>query len=431
MKKYNSLLFLMLISLPFADSYSQTQKVTYRDYSECYKISNDSVSVIIAAQAGGRVLSYSLNGKNIFYENTSLNGKTLANYIASPFDPDGGRFDVGFESLTAPIHDTTFIGPYTTEITGNYSIKMTSMVDKQLGIDICREFSLDSTSSYLLVRQTMTNRSGHETGWFFWGRTLCPIDGKMIVAVNPESKYKFGWGKYYKSPWRFVHDNPEDTLIQVSDTLLSFRATKTGKSGKYATDADKGWMLYGLNEVLFLKKFDIDLSKVYKTDSAQTIIFYTDGNKFVELEPNSPQALLKPGESYSFDEHWWLFSYPKAKTKNFDGTEAAVFALNHAIIPDTIAEIPDNVNDPDSGKMVNCKLFPNPVDTYITIADMNVSKAELYNLSGKKLFVKVNESAGNIFRFSIEMVPDGLYFLKVYNVKGDNCSTNKLIIHHN
>jgi len=62
---------------------------------------------------------------------------------------------------------------------------------------------------------------------------------------------------------------------------------------------------------------------------------------------------------------------------------------------------------------------------------MNVSKAELYNLSGKKLFVKVNESAGNIFRFSIEMVPDGLYFLKVYNVKGDNCSTNKLIIHHN
>ncbi|MEZ6136745.1 MAG: hypothetical protein R3C53_17760 [Pirellulaceae bacterium] len=72
--------------------------VAFYGYDNCIELSNSSAQVILCPAAGGRVLSYALNGKNVLYlpsgdegwrwDGTSANGPMHA-----------GRFDIGPEQV--------------------------------------------------------------------------------------------------------------------------------------------------------------------------------------------------------------------------------------------------------------------------------------------------------------------------------------------
>jgi len=417
--------FLILLIFSGNVAYSQVQKISYRGYTDCYKISNDSVTLIVVAQAGGRVFNYSLNGRNTIFEDQNLNGKTIVDFNTKTFEPDGGRFDVRGSVTMGRLHDTLWVGPYTTEITGRYSMKMTSLVDKTLGIDICREFFLDSSSSHLRIRQTMTNRSKKETNWYFWGRTFCPIDGKIVIPLNRSSKYSSKWGYY--SGDSFINLNATDSLVQVSDTILSFLALKNGAKMRYAADPDDGWIVYGYNEQLFLMKYKVDLTRTYLTDTEETLIYYTDGAYKVELEPISPSFKLSPGQSGSFVEDWYLFSYPKAKTKDFNGSEAAAFALSIAGSGSSLGAYSErtgkgSINDPD-----NISVFPNPATDNATIRGKGISLAEIYSINGRMLYNQKFSGSEEVYLLNTSSIPDGVYCVKIFFSKGSAFVTRKML----
>jgi hypothetical protein len=305
------------------------ETISYRGYDNCIRIFNNTTEVIIVPEVGGRVLAYSMNGNNIIYCNPAQDGKSFDDFLKERFDPDAGRFDLGYEKITQPLHDTLWMGPYDVEITGRYSVKLTSQVSHQMGVQLEREFILDSETSHLIVRQTMINRSDSETDWFFWGRTLVPIGGKLVIPINPNSNYPEGWGHFVGNPWEFNTDGPSSPLVEIRDGKLIFHAETTGKAYKFATDADQGWMVYSLDELLFVKKFDVDPQGVY-TDN-QTTIVYTHGRNFIEMEPNSPHAFLQPGGRYTFDEHWWLLENPTGSNQEIDILEITQKALERVV----------------------------------------------------------------------------------------------------
>ncbi len=318
----------------FSCNTSQTgnvESLTYRGYDNCIRIFNNTAEVIIIPEVGGRVLAYRVNENNIIYRNPAQDGKSFDDFLKERFDPDAGRFDLGYEKITQPIHDTLWMGPYDVEITGRYSVKLTSQKSHLMGVQLEREFILDSESSHLIVRQTMINQSDKETDWFFWGRTLVPIGGKLVMPINPNSKYPRGWGHFIGNPWEFSTDEPSSPLVEIRDDNLIFHANTTGNSYKFATNAEQGWMVYAHDDLLFVKKFDVDPQGVYTDD--QTTIVYTHGRNFIEMEPNSPHAFLQPGERYTFDEHWWLFENPNGLDQQKDILETTKRALEKAIIP--------------------------------------------------------------------------------------------------
>jgi hypothetical protein len=296
--------------------------ITYRDYDNCVRIFNNTTEVIVVPQAGGRVLAYRIPGEDIIYRNPAQDGKSYADFLFERFDPDAGRFDLGWERDTETIHDNLWMGPYEVEITGKLSVKLTSQYSHQLGIKLEREFILDSTTSHLIVRQTMINLSEKETSWFFWGRTLVPIGGKLVMPLNPISKYPHGWGDFAGEPWGFRIDNPSHHQMQIKDGKLIFHAENTDHSAKFATDASEGWMAYTLNNLVFVKRFEVAINGIY-TDH-QTAIVYTHSRDFIEMEPNSPHALLKPGERYTFEEHWWLLENTSPEKDILDTIDRAL-----------------------------------------------------------------------------------------------------------
>ena len=85
-------------------------------HENCIELINKTTRVVLAP-AGGRVLSYEVNGVNALYLSESdSQGKGGSS---------AGRFDIGPERVL-PRHDLLWSGPYTGEVTGNRSAKFTS-----------------------------------------------------------------------------------------------------------------------------------------------------------------------------------------------------------------------------------------------------------------------------------------------------------------
>ncbi len=409
--------FFLLFSFEFLFSvlFSQVEKISYRGYPGSYRLFNDSIDVILSPESGGRILKYSLNGKNIIYENSSLNGKMLSNYISGWFDPDGGRFDIGPEGITSTIHDTIWMGNYNAKITGEYSLLITSPIDKQTGLRIKREFILDSASSHLKIHQTMINVSNKQSHYYFWSRTLVPINGKMIVPLKESSSYPLKWGKYYTNPWRFVYNNPTDQLVHANDSLLEYKASITSNSGKYGVDSDDGWMAYGFNELLFVKRFPYSESGNYLEPAGQTIVFYTNGNSFVEMEPMGPEMVLAPGDSASFDEDWWLLTYKPAINKNFNMVEATSYLNVKANFSNGFASNTATLKSIDNSERF-FSILANPVQTHVEFKIQSHLaegfNAVLYNSAGQQIKlvpVSANSIISGKLTIPVNNLNNGIY----------------------
>ena len=308
--------------------YSSVEKVTYRKWLDCYKITNGTVEVILNAGCGGRVMEFSYNGINMIYKDSTQDGKLITDFLKERFDPDGGRFDYGPESVTNKLHSLTWMGEWSAKITGDFSLVLTSQPDYKLGVQTIREFKLDKNSC-LSIKQTMKNISDTTIGYFFWSRTLVYGGGKLVVPLNPESQYPQGWGKWDWSVRNGVlrTEDVSDPAVKTMGDILLFTPNQSSPRGKYGTDSHEGWMAYGYKDVLFVKRFKYFPDKLYIEKSGQTIVFFTNG-KFIEMEPISPQIILEPGESSSFTESWWLLPYETSKIdlENLDDVSKIIYS---------------------------------------------------------------------------------------------------------
>ncbi|HYH65456.1 MAG TPA: hypothetical protein VD866_12240, partial [Urbifossiella sp.] len=84
---------------------------------------------------------------------------------------------------------------------------------------------------------------------------------------------------------------------------------------KLGFDSYAGWLAYLMpNNVAFIKRFPTFPDRVYNEAAGLTLsVWYPTGPR-IELEPIGPRERLRPGESASFTEAWWVlpFPYPKA-----------------------------------------------------------------------------------------------------------------------
>jgi hypothetical protein len=64
---------------------------------------------------------------------------------------------------------------------------------------------------------------------------------------------------------------------------------------------------------LFVKRFPAYPDRVYNEAAGLTVSVWYPVGKQVELEAIGPRERLKPGESASFTEDWWLLAHPFRK----------------------------------------------------------------------------------------------------------------------
>lgn len=304
LEKISFTFFILIFNL---SAMAEVVKLEYRGWKNCYLISNGQCEVIVVPQTGGRVMSFSLAGQNIIYENPDFDGKTYEEWQKERFDPDGGRFDVGPERVMVRKHDLSWMGPWEAEIIDDYTLKITSQPDTLLGLRTTRIFKLAADDNVLHIDQSIKNISDKDIEAHFWGRTLVKPDGKLFMPVRFSGRFTNGYALFYWNPDRIVTDVQQDERITIADGIMAFHAV--GRVIKAGADAHEGWMVYAHEGLVMVKEFEVMEGKDYSASDHMTGIFFSNGT-FAELEPCSPTYTLAPGNIQSFRETWKLFKHP-------------------------------------------------------------------------------------------------------------------------
>ncbi len=295
-------------------------------YSEAVELKLGKTRAILCPQAGGRVLEFSVNGTDAMYfddaEKKWQPGK--------PGPITAGRFDYGPELTVIP-HPKAWSGEWTAEITKTNSVKLTSPKEDG-GIQLVREFRLvaHDKSVGLSCKQTMTNVSKEAREVCHWGRSFSPGGGICVVPLGDRpSRFPSKYAMYEDGA--IINVKAKDENIRERDGFLEILAPP--RKPKLGFDTYAGWLGYVLpNDTLFVKRFPAFPDRVYNEAAGLTLsVWYPTGAR-IELEPIGPRERLKPGESASFTEDWWLLSHPFPKK----GQQLDLKALAEQVAKQTI-----------------------------------------------------------------------------------------------
>ncbi|HEY4263400.1 MAG TPA: hypothetical protein VGM98_24770 [Schlesneria sp.] len=287
---------------------------TFHGYTKAIEMNRRNARAVLCPDVGGRVLEFSIDGKNAMY----LEEAEKAWKPGTPTRSSAGRFDYGPELTVVP-HPNLWGGAWTGEITGPYSARLTSPKDEVAGIQLIRDFELagsgkDGSSApfHLVCQQTIHNISGEVREVCHWGRSFSPGGGICVIPLGDRpSRFPSKYAMYEDSA--IINVRNTDDKIRERDGFLEIVAPP--RKPKLGFDSTAGWLGYVMpNNTLFVKRFKTYPDRVYNEAAGLTLSVWCPSGPQIELEPIGPRERLQPGESASFTEDWWLlpFDFPTA-----------------------------------------------------------------------------------------------------------------------
>ncbi len=276
-------------------------------YSQAVELKLGTTRAVLCPQAGGRVLEFSVNGADaMYFDEAEKNRKP-----GKPGPVTAGRFDYGPELTVAP-HPKAWSGEWTAEITREKAVRLTSPRGDG-GIQLVREFRLVPHGEFvgLSCKQTMINVSKETREVCHWGRSFSPGGGICVVPLGDRpSRFPSRYAMYEDGA--IINVRATDDRIRERDGFLEILAPP--RKPKLGFDAYAGWLGYVMpGGALFVKRFPTYPDRVYNEAAGLTLSVWCPKGKMIELEPIGPRERLRPGESASFTEEWWLLSHPFPK----------------------------------------------------------------------------------------------------------------------
>jgi hypothetical protein len=303
------------------------QKVEYKGWTNCYRISNGEVELIVTGDVGPRVIRFGfVGGDNILKEFPDQIGKTGE----TEFQLRGG--DRVWKAPEDPIATWAPDNvPVTVQITPNGVIAR-EPVEPLTGLQKEIEVSLASSGSTVTVYHRITNHSLFPLEFAPWALTMMAQGGTVISGFPPRGHH----------PQNLEATNP---LVMWAYTNLSDPRWKF--TLKYLTlhqdpnnsDAQKlgmfnqnTWAAYLRNDEVFVKRTTADPSKQYP-DFGCSFETFTN-NLFLEIETLGPLTKLTPGKSVELVEHWGLFRNVKLDAITDEDLDRTILPL--------VQQVPNN-----------------------------------------------------------------------------------------
>jgi hypothetical protein len=300
----------------------------FHNYKKAVELKFGSARAVLCPEAGGRVLSFSIDGKDAMW----LDDAEKKWEPGKPSPSSAGRFDYGPE-LTVTPHPKIWGGEWVASIEKNKAV-LTSTREDAAGMQLVREFEFvqKGKSIGLKCRQTMMNIGRETREVCHWGRSFSPGGGICVVPLGDRpSRFPSKYAMYEGGA--IINVKNKDDLIRERDGCLEILAPP--RKPKLGFDSYAGWLAYVMpNDTMFVKRFKTDPDRVYNEAAGLTLsVWYPSGPR-IELEPIGPRERLKGGESKHFTETWWLLPHPYPKA----GEKLDLKSLREQVLRDTMAE---------------------------------------------------------------------------------------------
>lgn len=218
---------------------------------------------------------------------------------------------------------------------------------------------------------------------------------------------------YNSSDWNTGEIIPNVISFSQNISPLSIQVTNTTYTALTIKNGDSYSKKFGGTSGDDPDWFKLTIIGILDSTIKDTVEFYLADYRFVD---NSQDYIIKDWQTIDLSNMGTInqlsFSLSSSDTGQYGMNTPAYFCFDNIVY--------NIVNSINSNELVNLNIFPNPTTDYLFF-NQNVSKVELFSLSGQKLM----EKTGNISQLNISNISKGQYILSVTNT---NSTIKRFII---
>lgn len=311
------------------------------------RLKNRFIEVSVAPELGGRIMEFSLSGRNFLFENPLLKGDANVqaarprdgewlNYGGEKIWPAPQGWDDPEREWGGPPDPFIDGGRFEVLSEGENFIELASPVEPRSGVQIFRKIEILDGESRVKISAKLFNRSEKAKRWSLW-----PVAQMAHTSESCEASVPAG-----ASGWKVMHGLVNNPQYVFDGGILRVKCMRiVGKAGALAP---AGWTAFGdpENGRLFAASFKFDPSADYPDSTSVQIwtsgegaiysrkklrIFGAPGPEnpaYTELEILSPLSDIRPGGFAGFE--YFLGGCETAKgesVRSVSGTCAVVSRL--------------------------------------------------------------------------------------------------------
>ncbi len=319
MSKVSLLFVLSLVVVSNVRSEVKVEKIEYKGWQNCYRVSNGEVELILTGDVGPRVIRFGfVGGQNVFKEFADQIGTSGE----EKFQLRGG--DRVWKAPEDPVATWAPDNlPVEISITANGLIAR-APVEPLTRLQKEIEVRMASRGTEVDVYHRITNRSLFSLEYSAWALTMMAPGGVAITGFPPRGRHPINleptnplvmWAYTNLSDKRWVFTKKYMTLKQDPNN------PEAQKLGMFNAET---WGAYALNGEVFIKRAKAIPGETYP-DFGCSLEFFTN-NEFLEMETLGPLAKVLPGKTAEQVEQWSLH-------RNVPITEVTDEAIDSAILP--------------------------------------------------------------------------------------------------
>ncbi len=278
---------------------NRATKVAYQGWSDCYRLSNDLVELIITTDVGPRLIRFGFIGDNELAEFPAHLGQTGGN----EFRLYGGhRLWHAPESRGRTYYPDNF--PVTLE-QKTESVRVIQPTETTTGIQKEMEIFLSPGDAHVRILHRLRNHNLWAVDLSVWALTAMAPGGTGIIPLPPRGKHpedllpsstftvwpytdfsdpRWTWGRKYV----LLHQDPDRPTAQ-----------------KIGASVPDGWAAYARNGHLLIKTSQYIPGATYP-DFGSSFEAFADG-EMLELESLGPLTRVEPGRMLEHTECWFLW----------------------------------------------------------------------------------------------------------------------------
>jgi hypothetical protein len=319
-------LLVLFVVVPITNSSAavKVERTNYKGWSNCYRVSNGEIELIVTGDVGPRVIRFGfVGGQNLFKEFPDQVGKSGE----EKFQLRGG--DRVWEAPEDPV--ATWApdnGPVTIQmkpagLVAREPIEPLTSLQKEI------EISMASSGTSVTVSHRITNRSLFMLEFAPWALTMMAQGGIAVTGFPPRGRHPTNleatnplvmWAYTDLSDPRWKFTKKYMTLRQDPNN------SEAQKLGLFNPDT---WAAYILNNEAFVKRSRSDSTKTYP-DFGCSFETFTNSD-FLEMETLGPLTKVAPGQTVEQVEHWGLYQNVALSNWNDEEMDRVLVPLIKAV----------------------------------------------------------------------------------------------------
>jgi hypothetical protein len=297
----------------------KVEKVEYKGWRNCYRVSNGEVELIATGDVGPRVIRFGfVGGQNLFKEFTEQLGKSGEDKFQlrggdrvwkAPEDP---------VATWAPDNVPVEISVTRNGLIARAPVEPLTHLRKEI------EIRMADRGTEVTVVHRVTNESLFPLEYSAWALTMMAPGGVAISGFPPRGKHPANL-EATNPLVMWAYSNLADKRWTFTKKYLALRQDpNNSEAQKLGLFNPHTWGAYVLNGEAFIKQAAGDAHASYP-DFGCSFETFTN-NEFLEMETLSPLKKMAPGETVEQTEHWTLH-------KNVRLTEITDVAIDAEISP--------------------------------------------------------------------------------------------------